>query len=75
MKDLELIGCDANSNVVCFSAQGEEIWENRISGYPNQVLFAFLLNLNLQAPSIGDINGDGILDIVIATTEGHIWAL
>jgi hypothetical protein len=28
-----------------------------------------------QAPSIGDINGDGALDVVIATGKGHIWAL
>lgn len=35
--DLEIIACDTNSNVVCFNLNGEEIWEYRIYGYPNQV--------------------------------------
>lgn len=39
------------------------MWERRISGYPN------------QPPSIGDLDGDGLLDIVIGSTAGHIWAL
>jgi hypothetical protein len=91
---------------VCFSSDGEELWESRISGYPNQVhtplpsllsLYSSLFTLYihtlyshsiftlyihtvysrvlLQAPAIGDINGDGVLDVVIATNEGHIWAL
>jgi hypothetical protein len=41
--------------------------------------FTHSLTLSLsdldQAPSIGDINGDGALDVVIATGKGHIWAL
>ena len=60
---LELIACDINSNIVCFNTDGEELWEQRISGYPN------------QPPSVGDINGDGVLDLVVGTTEGHIWAV
>jgi len=31
--------------------------------------------LSNQNPSIGDINGDGILDVVVGTTEGHIFAV
>ena len=42
---------------------GEEIWESRISGYPNQPV------------TVGDIDGNGVLDLVVGTTEGHVWAL
>jgi hypothetical protein len=28
-----------------------------------------------QGPILGDINGDGEVDIVLCTSSGHIWAL
>jgi len=61
--NLELIVCDTNSNVIAYSLTGEEIWESRISGYPNQPV------------TIGDVDGNGVLDLVVGTTEGHLWAL
>lgn len=36
---LELIACDVNSNVICFSSTGEELWEVQVHGYPEQVRF------------------------------------
>jgi hypothetical protein len=39
--ELEIIAYDINSNLVCFSFQGDEIWEARIGGYPNQVCLNF----------------------------------
>lgn len=59
----ELIVCDTNSNVIAYSLLGEELWENRISGYPNQPV------------TIGDVDGNGVLDLVVGTTEGHLWTL
>jgi len=53
---------DENSNFVCFNWKGEKVWEKMVTGYPT------------EAPVIGDIDGDGLLDIVVATNEGHIWA-
>lgn len=38
---LELIACDVNSNVICFSSTGEELWAVRVYGYPEQVLTTF----------------------------------
>eukprot|EP01114_Cavostelium_apophysatum_P007935 TRINITY_DN2015_c0_g1_i4.p1 TRINITY_DN2015_c0_g1~~TRINITY_DN2015_c0_g1_i4.p1 ORF type:complete len:619 (-),score=171.94 TRINITY_DN2015_c0_g1_i4:75-1931(-) len=59
---LEIIVTDTHSTVICYSNAGEEIWASPISGYSN------------QAPVIGDVNGDGELDVVLGTTEGHIFA-
>ena len=28
---------DANSNIVCLSAKGEQLWENRLAGFPDEV--------------------------------------
>lgn len=60
---LELIATDNRFNVAAFSSKGKELWEKRISGY------------SAQGPTLGDINNDGIVDVVVATTNGHLWAL
>ena len=28
---------DANSNIVCLSDKGEQLWENRLAGFPDEV--------------------------------------
>jgi outer membrane protein assembly factor BamB len=61
--DLEMCVVDFKSNFVCFNYKGEEIWERIISGYSN------------QSPVLADINNDGILDLIVGTSTGHIWAL
>ena len=87
---LEICAGDANANVACFDTEGREVWETRISGFVAAV-GRFLLGLSFHAPcpshshfsllwtwqnpTVGDVNGDGRLDVVLGTTSGHIWAL
>ena len=42
---------------------GQSFWETRVSGYSS------------ATPRIGDINGDGRVEVVLGTSTGHIWAL
>ncbi len=60
---LELVAVDNRFNVACFSSRGKEIWETRITGF------------SAQGPTLGDIDNDGVVDVVVATTRGHLWAL
>ena len=60
---LEIIATDTRHNVAVFNSKGKEVWETHISGF------------STQGPVVGDVNGDGLVDIVLATTSGHIWAL
>ena len=60
---LELVATDNRFNVAVFNWRGKEVWEKRISGF------------SAQGPILGDINGDGEVDIVLCTSSGHIWAL
>jgi len=59
---IDILLVDSNSNVACFSAAGHEIWTNRMSGYPD------------EAPILGDVDQDGVLDVVIGSNAGHLWA-
>ncbi|EGG16788.1 hypothetical protein DFA_07766 [Cavenderia fasciculata] len=60
--NVEIIVADSNGNLVCFSNTGDELWENRFAGMTESHV------------SIGDINGDGILDVVLGSMSGAIYA-
>lgn len=60
---MELVAVDNKGNVLCFNKDGKELWETRIAGF------------SAQGATYGDINGDGILDVVLGTVAGQIWAL
>ena len=60
---LNVIAVDSNANVVCFDAEGIEVWENRLSGFPT------------VGATVGDVNNDGVLDVVVGTNAGHLWAM
>ncbi|KAL6046797.1 Protein DEFECTIVE IN EXINE FORMATION 1 [Balamuthia mandrillaris] len=59
---LELIATDINSNIACFDTFGTELWENRFFGIAN------------QPPSLADVDGNGVLDVVLTSDAGQIWA-
>lgn len=45
------------------SISRDQIWESRISGFV------------AQGATFGDVNGDGVMDVVLGTVTGTIWAL
>ncbi len=72
--DLEIIVADMGGNLVVINAQGEVIWDISLSG-----VLPF-------TPTIGDVNGDGQLDIVVVAASeednsnsgdamSHLWAI
>jgi len=86
-----MIAVDNKGNVLCFNKEGKEacwllslhrfmscdnhaltldaslilvqIWESRISGFV------------AQGATFGDVDGNGVLDVVLGTVTGTIWAL
>ncbi len=54
---LEILAVDVQGNLVCISSDGRVLWKQFLSGAP------------LGPPSIGDIDGDGYLDVVVAVGE------
>ena len=59
----EIIAVDTHGNVAAFDARGRELWERHCVGSIS------------RAASIGDVDGDGNLDVIVTTAEGYIYAL
>jgi len=60
---LELVASDSRNNVAVFKHNGDELWERQITGSSS------------QGPTLGDVNGDGTVDVIVCTTSGHIHAM
>lgn len=60
---LEMVVMDSRGNVLCFDHKGQEVWSALISGFAS------------QAATFGDVDGNGILDVVVGTVSGHVWVL
>ena len=60
---IEVCAADLKGTVACFSQTGQLKWETHVAGGV------------IETPTLGDVNGDGILDIVFGTTAGGIYAL
>jgi len=59
---MNLLLADDGGTLICFEPNGAEVWETRLSSPVN------------HAPILGDIDGDGALDVVVVASIGHVWA-
>lgn len=65
---LEIIVADMLGNVVLVTPEGETVWDAKLqSSYGGSVYVSY-------TPSIGDVNADGQLDVVVVATEGEAEA-
>lgn len=61
--DMELCVCDFDETISCYNSKGKMLWETKSHGSAAQV------------PTMGDVNGDGILELVFGTNKGYIYAV
>jgi hypothetical protein len=59
---LDMCAGDVKGNVVCFHADGREMWHTLVSGAVT------------DTPMLGDVNGDSFVDLVVGTSTGGIYA-
>lgn len=60
---LEVVVADVRGNVAAFDRLGKEVWERHLA------------SMVTQAPTVGDIDGDGALELAIGTGSGRIVVL
>lgn len=60
---IEVCAGDATGTIACFTNRGQYLWDRHLTGEI------------ADGMSAGDVNGDGILDIVVGTSSGQLWAV
>jgi len=61
--DVDVIACDGRGDVTAFTASGGELWVRHLDSKIS------------VAASVGDIDGDGSLEIVVGTISGAVYSL
>ena len=59
----DIVATDTKGNIAVFDARGKEKWERHLN------------SLIAQAPTVGDVDGDGRMEVVIGTSSGHLHVL
>jgi len=65
--DLEVLVADIGGNIACFSSKAERLWHRNIKdsvGHSNTLIGS-------SSIALGDVNGDGVLDVVITARFGR----